>query len=137
MIFISSLVGRISVPFLASYCMTKFSLSGGANALRQELHKVTKNVHVSLVEPGGYPTGFNQKNIAKKYEWMGEESYFNEIIEDIRAQEERVFSRTELKSTKTVVDKIVKAVESRKPKLRYVVLWWQGSLVQLRRIFGK
>ena len=37
MIFISSLVGRISVPFLASYCMTKFSLSGGANALRQEL----------------------------------------------------------------------------------------------------
>ena len=88
-------------------------------------YKVTKNVHVSLVEPGGYPTGFNQKNIAKKYDWMGKESYFNEIIEDIRAQEERVFSRTELKSTKTVVDKIVKAVESRKPKLRYVVRWRQ------------
>jgi short-subunit dehydrogenase len=136
-IFISSLVGRIALPFLGPYCMTKFSLSGGADALRQELGKVTKNVHVSLVELGGYHTGFNQKNIAKKYEWMGEDSYFNEIIGDIRAQEERYFSRTELTSTKTAVDAVVKAVEARKPKLRYVAPWWQGAFVQLRRIFGK
>jgi short-subunit dehydrogenase len=136
-IFIGSLVGRIALPFLAPYCMTKFSLSGGADALRQELRKVTKNVHVSIVELGGYHTGFNQKNIARKYEWMGENSYFNEIIEDIRGQEERFFSRAELNSTKTAVDAIVKAVEARKPKLRYVAPWWQGAFVQLGRIFGK
>jgi short-subunit dehydrogenase len=136
-IFIGSLVGRIAFPFLGPYCMTKFSLSGGADALRQELRKVTRNVHVSIVELGGYHTGFNQKNIARKYEWMGENSYFNEIIGDIRAQEERFFSRTELHSTKTAVDAVVKAVEARKPKLRYVAPWWQGAFVQLRRIFGK
>jgi short-subunit dehydrogenase len=117
--------------------MTKFSLSGGADALRQELHKVTKNVHVSLVELGGYHTGFNQKNIARKYEWMVEDSYFNEIIGDIRGQEERFFSRIELNSTKTAIDAIVKAVEANKPKLRYVAPWWQGAFVQLRRTFGK
>jgi short-subunit dehydrogenase len=136
-IFIGSLVGRIAFPFLGPYCMTKFSLSGGADALRQELLKITKNVHVSLVELGGYHTGFNQKMIAKKYEWMGKDSYFNEIMGDIRAQEERYFSRTELRSTKTAVDAIVEAVEARKPKLRYVAPWWQGAFVQLRRIFGK
>jgi len=136
-IFIGSLVGRIALPFLGPYCMTKFSLSGGADALRQELRKVTKNVHVSLMELGGYHTGFNQKMIARKYEWMGEKSYFNEIIEDIRAQEETFFSRTELNSTKTAVDQIVKAVEAKKPKLRYDAPWRQGAFVQLRRIFGK
>jgi short-subunit dehydrogenase len=136
-IFIGSLVGRIAFPFLGPYCMTKSSLSGGADALRRELRKVTKNVHVSLVELGGYHTGFNQKNIARKYEWMGKDSYFIKIIGDIRAQEERFFRRTELTSTKTAVDAIVKAVETRKPKLRYVAPWWQGALVQLRRIFGK
>ena len=136
-IFIGSLVGRIAFPFLVPYCITKFSLSGGADALRQELRKVTRNVHVSIVELGGYHTGFNQKNIPRKYEWMGENSYFNEIIGDIRAQEERFFSRTELRSTKTAVDAVVKAVEARKPKLRYVAPWWQGAFVQLRRIFGK
>jgi short-subunit dehydrogenase len=136
-IFIGSLVGRIVFPFLGPYCMTKFSLSGGVDALRQELRKATKNVHVSIVELGGYHTGFNQKNIARKYEWMGKDSYFNEIIGDIRMQEERFFSRAELHSTKTAVDVIVKAVEARKPKLRYVAPWWQGAFVQLRRIFGK
>jgi len=136
-IFVGSLVGRIAFPFLGSYCMTKFSLSGGADALRQELRKITKNVHVSLVELGGYHTGFNQKNIARKYEWMREDSYFCEIIGDIRAQEERFFRRTELKSTKTAVNAIIKAVEAKKPKLRYVAPWWQGAFVQLRRIFGK
>jgi short-subunit dehydrogenase len=128
-IFIGSLVGRIAVPFIAPYCMTKFSLSGEADALRQELLKVTKNVHVSLVELGGYHTGFNQKMIARKYEWLGEDSYFNEVMEDTRTQEERFFSRTELKSTRTAVNEIVKAVESRKPKLRYVAPFWQGAFV--------
>jgi short-subunit dehydrogenase len=136
-IFVGSLVGRIALPFLAPYCMTKFSLSGGADSLRQELRKVTKNVHVSIVELGGYHTGFNQKNIAGKYEWMGKDSYFNEIIDEIRAQEARYFRKAELHSTKTAIDVIVRAVEAKNPKLRYVAPWWQGAFVQLERIFGK
>lgn len=51
-IFISSLLGRITMPFLAPYSMTKFSLSSGAEALRQELKTITKNVHISIVERG-------------------------------------------------------------------------------------
>ena len=68
---------------------------------------------------------------------MEKDSYFNEVIGNIRAQEERFFRRTELTSTKTAVDQIVKAVEAKKPKLRYVAPWRQGAFVQLRRIFGK
>jgi transcription termination factor Rho len=51
-------------------------LTGGVDALRQEMQKITKKVHVALIEPGAYHTGFNQKNIAKQFVWLDEKSYF-------------------------------------------------------------
>jgi hypothetical protein len=68
---------------------------------------------------------------------MGKDSCFNEIMDDIQAKEARFFSSTELKSTKTAVNGIVKAVESKNPKLRYVAPWWQGAFVQPGRMSGK
>jgi short-subunit dehydrogenase len=57
-VFISSLAGRIPMTFLGPYSMTKFALSSGAETMRKEIHRVRKNVHICLVEPGGYHTGF-------------------------------------------------------------------------------
>ncbi|MBA3900535.1 MAG: SDR family NAD(P)-dependent oxidoreductase [Bacteroidetes bacterium] len=136
-IFISSLAGRIAMPFLAPYSMSKFALSAGVDALRQELSEVTKKVHVCLVEPGSYHTGFNQRNIAKKFEWMGKDSYFHQIKNKIRRNENRMFNILEVKSTKSIVEKIIEACESKNPKLRYAAPWWQTTGVQVMRIFGK
>lgn len=136
-IFISSLAGRVTMPFLGSYAMTKFALSGGVEALRRELSKVTRNVHIVLVEPGSYHTGFNQRNIAKKYEWMGESSYFHPIIDRIRSDEGRYFRLFEQRSTASIVKKIVRASEAERPRRRYVAPWWQGAGVQLVRMFGR
>ncbi|MDQ3191068.1 MAG: SDR family NAD(P)-dependent oxidoreductase [Bacteroidota bacterium] len=136
-IFISSLAGRIAMPFLAPYSMTKFALSSGADALKQELKEITKNVQVSIIEPGAYHTGFNQKNVAKKFEWMDEKSYFYKIKEKLRKREERQFKLLENKSLKSIVSKIVEACESQKPKLRYSAPNWQAIGVQILRTFGK
>ncbi|MFT6500975.1 MAG: short-subunit dehydrogenase [Crocinitomicaceae bacterium] len=136
-LFMSSLAGRITMPFLGSYCMTKFALSSGVEALRNEIHRVRKNVHVSLIEPGGYHTGFNQKNIAKKYVWMNKHSVFYPIIDKIKAEEERQFRIIESKSTLSIVNKIVSAAESKKTKLRYSAPWWQAFGAHLLRMFGK
>jgi short-subunit dehydrogenase len=136
-LFISSLAGRVTMPFLAPYCMTKFAISSGAEALRSEIHKVHKNIHVSLIEPGAYHTGFNQKNIAKKYEWMTERSVFYPLIPQLKIAEERQFKITESKTTSDIVRKIVKAAEAKRPKLRYSAPWWQALGVQLLRMFGK
>jgi short-subunit dehydrogenase len=135
-IFISSLAGKITIPFLAPYCMTKFALSSGVGALRNEIHRVCENIHISVVEPGGYHTGFNQKNIAKKYVWMKEQSVFYPIINQIKAEEERTFKFTESKTTDSIVAKIVKAAEAEKPKARYSAPGWQAFGTQLLRIFG-
>ena len=136
-IFVSSLAGRVTMPFLGSYAMTKFALSAGAEAMRTELYKISKNIHVSLIEPGAYHTGFNQKNIAKKYTWMDRKSYFYKIIDKIKKEEERYFKLTELKSTRSIVRKFVQACEATKPKLRYTAPWWQALGVRVVRVFGK
>jgi short-subunit dehydrogenase len=136
-LFVSSLAGRIALPFLGPYCMTKFALSAGAETMRNEIHRVRKNVHISLIEPGGYHTGFNQVNIAKKYDWMNAQSIFFPILDKIKKEEERQFAFTEVKSTASIVAKIVKAAEAKRPKLRYSAPWWQAYGVQVLRIFGR
>lgn len=135
-IFISSLAGRIPMPFLGPYSMTKYALSAGVTMLRSELKKLTKSVHITLVEPGGYHTGFNQKNIAKKYEWMDSTSLFFDKIDELKKEETRQFKLTEEKTTTSLVKKIIKAAEANKPCLRYVAPWWQGLGVRILRTFG-
>ncbi len=136
-IFISSLAGRIPMPFLGAYSMTKFALSCAGESLRKELKRLNRNVHVSLVEPGAYHTGFNQKIISTKYEWMNEKSLFYDHIDALRKEEERQFRLVEVKSIKGIVRKVVRAAEVKKPRLRYSAPWWQYVGVQIMRIFGK
>jgi short-subunit dehydrogenase len=136
-LFISSLAGRLPAPFLMPYAMTKFALSAAADALRQEMAQLDRGVHIAVVEPGAYHTGFNQKMVAKKYEWMRHGSYFQDQLAALKAQEERLFAILELRSTRTIVRKIVQAVEAEKPRLRYVEPWWQGVGVRFLRAVGK
>ena len=134
-IVVSSVAGRIPTAFMGPYSMTKFALSGGMAALRTELHRVAPNVHVSLIEPGAYATGFNQKMFATKYEWMDARSYFHTLIPKLKKEDEQ-FKRIEEKSVANIVRKIVNAAESDKPRLRYVAPGYQALYVRIRRIFG-
>lgn len=135
-VFISSLAGRIPMPFFGPYSMTKFALSAGATMLRSELKKINKNIYITVVEPGGYHTGFNQKMLAKKYEWMDKSSLFFEKIDEIKKKEIQQFKFTEIKTTNSIVHKIVRASEVKKPRLRYIAPWWQGFGVGIMRVFG-
>ena len=136
-IFISSLAGRMASPFLMPYAMTKFALSAAADGLRQELSQLGKDVHVVVVEPGAYHTGFNQRMIAKKYEWMKRGSYFQDHMDAIKASEQQKFALLELQSTRSIVREIARAAEADRPSFRYVAPWWQGAGVQLMRVLGK
>ena len=136
-IFISSLAGRGAIPFLGAYCMTKFAISCEAEAMRRELAMLDDNIWVSVVEPGAYHTGFNQRMFATKYQWLGPRAIFCPLLPALRQKEERRFALIEVASTKSLVDQIVKAVRSPRPKLRYSAPWWQAWSVNLQRIMGK
>jgi len=135
-LFVSSIAGRVPMPFLMPYSMSKFALSAAGAGLRAELGQLRCNVHVALIEPGAIHTGFNQAMTDRKYAWMGPQSYFAAQVERMKAAEARTFALLEAKSTRPVVAQIVKAAEARKPRLRYVAPWVQGLGVRLARIFG-
>lgn len=135
-IFISSIAGRIPMPFLMPYSMTKFALSAAAAGLREEMDQLGRQVQIAVVEPGAIHTGFNQSMTDRKYTWMKQDSYFSEQAVKMKRQEARVFGLLEAKSTKSVVAKIIKAAEARRPRLRYVAPWIQGVGVRLARICG-
>lgn len=53
---ISSLLGRIALPFYGPYNATKWALEAISETYRAELSAF--GVEVALIEPGGFPTGF-------------------------------------------------------------------------------
>ena len=135
-LMVSSIAGRVPMPFLMPYSMSKFALSAGGAGLRKELDRLRCNVHVSLIEPGAIHTGFNQAMTDRKYTWMGARSYFASQAERMKAEEARVFGLLEARSTRSIVACIVRAAEARRPRLRYTAPWVQGLGVRLARIFG-
>lgn len=135
-LFVSSIAGRVPMPFLMPYSMTKFALSAAGAGLRAELDQLKCQVHVALIEPGAIHTGFNQAMTARKYDWMDTQSYFKAQTRQMRLREARVFGLLEARDTRSIVAQIVKAAEARRPRLRYTAPWIQGLLVRLARIFG-
>ncbi len=135
-VIVSSIAGRIPLPFLSPYGMTKYALSGGAAAMRDEVHKLEPNVHVCLVEPGPYPTGFNQVMHKTKYEWLTQQSLFYPLVELMKKDDAKL-TAMEMRNNSTIVKQIIKAVESKKPKLRYGAPWYLNIGAWLLRAMGK
>ena len=52
---VSSIAGRIAVPYFGTYCATKFALEAYSQSLRYEV--ATCGVDITLVEPGPFSTG--------------------------------------------------------------------------------
>lgn len=136
-IFLSSLAGRISMPFLGPYCSSKFAIEGFASSLRKEMKKLDDtNIQIGIIEPGAFATGFNKENNEKKYEWMYKYSYFKYKWKDIKEKETRYWNFIEKKTFDSIINKYIRAVEDRKVKFRYTAPKTQAAFIQIQRIFG-
>lgn len=136
-IFVSSLAGRISIPFLSPYCATKFALEAIAPSLDKELKEINVNIPVILIEPGSYATGFNQKNISKQFAFMDVNSYFKNHIKKIKRKQYLYFKFTDSKNINSIVKKYIEAVEDKNPKMRYVAPKLQGYYVKIKNTLLK
>jgi short-subunit dehydrogenase len=71
-IIVSSIAGVVSGPAFGPYSMTKHALEAMGKAMRAELSG--QGVDVTLLNPGPYLTGFNDRMADSMWEWFGEGS---------------------------------------------------------------
>lgn len=64
LIAVSSVLGVCAVPYFGLYSASKFAVEGLFDALSQEV--ASMGIHVTLVEPSGYATDFNNPTSAKQ-----------------------------------------------------------------------
>ena len=132
---VSSVLGRISIPFMGIYSASKFAVEAMSDAMRVELWN--SGVAVSLVEPGPIETAFRKatKNRALDQQEHFKRSYFGEYY---REQVEETETKKKLThvfmlSPDAVARKIVHALESPRPRRRYPVTTVAYMIEFLRR----
>lgn len=111
-IIMSSLSGIIPPKFIGAYSSTKAALINIAKVLKSEIKLINKNIHISLIEPGMYKTGFNEIMLEEKYEIK--DTLFKEELETIRKKENLFWNLFEYNNKKSIVKQIIKSLEENK-----------------------
>ncbi len=134
-IYNSSVLGFVAMTFRGAYNASKYALEGLADTLRLELHGT--NIHISIIQPGPITSDFRknafalfQKNIDKQRS-VHKETY--QAMEQ-RLQKEGPAVPFTLPA-KAVAEKVIHAVESSRPKIRYHVTFPTSLFAILKRIF--
>lgn len=114
---ISSVVGRLALPFFGPYNATKHALEAMSDALRNELRPF--GIRVVIIEPGAISTGFGEIE-RKGLEQHGEPGapYAEQIAKVIAFQKDL---HPNAAKPEVAARAIVHAVETEKPRARYVV----------------
>jgi short-subunit dehydrogenase len=71
-IIMSSIAGVVAAPAFGPYAMTKHALEAMGKAMRAEVAPL--GIDVTLINPGPYLTGFNDRMAESMWEWFGDES---------------------------------------------------------------
>jgi len=116
---VSSLAGRIGLPFQGLYSSTKFAIEGLTEALRMEVKPF--GIRVCLVEPGDFRTGFTASR--RRVETEEGSAYRDACDRGLAAAESDELGGA---SPDLVAKLLLRILRSRSPKLRYTV----GSLSQ-------
>ncbi len=116
-IMISSNSGFFAAPFFGPYCASKFALEGYSDSLRREL--LLYDVKVIIIQPGRVNTAI----------WSKGEELLNKFKGSIFEKEAVIIGKHEIEKGKTdsldpkeVAKIILKALNSKKPKNRYMIV---------------
>ena len=133
-IYNSSVLGFISMAYRGAYNASKYALEGLADTLRLEL--ADTNIHISLIEPGPILSKFRANAFAKYQQHIEME---NSAHRDIYlAMEQRLIKKGPAAPftlpPEAVVKKLLHAIESPRPKVRYFVTFPTHLFATLKRL---
>jgi NAD(P)-dependent dehydrogenase (short-subunit alcohol dehydrogenase family) len=133
-IYNSSVLGLVAMRYRGAYNASKFALEGLADTLRLELFGT--NIHISLIEPGPILSNF-RKNAYLLYKQNIDpaHSFHKETYKamEARLQKEGAAVAFTLPAT-AVAEKVIHALEAKRPKMRYYVTFPTYLFAFLKRI---
>ncbi|MGR3460234.1 MAG: SDR family NAD(P)-dependent oxidoreductase [Roseovarius sp.] len=130
----SSVLGLVAMKWRGAYVATKFALEGLSDAMRLEL--AGTGIEVVIIDPGPIDTPFRQNAIRQFEKWIDWEN-------SVRAEEYRESLLDQLYKgggkgpqwpAAAVTKKLVRALESPRPKARYYVTTPTYVMGALRRV---
>jgi short-subunit dehydrogenase len=107
-IIVSSIAGVMSGPAFGPYSMTKHALEAMGKAMRAEL--AGQGIDVTLLNPGPYGTGFNDRMADSMWEWFGDGAVNAPATELFQMM--RGMVTTNQMDPQEVVDRMVELVEA-------------------------
>ena len=132
----SSILGFAAMPYRGAYNASKFAIEGLTDTLRQELHGT--NIHISLIEPGPIVSDFRKNAYTAFKTYIDAENSihkdnYNSMIE--RLNKEGPAAPFTL-GPEAVCEKVVHALESKRPQVRYYVTKPTYIMGYLKRILS-
>lgn len=130
----SSIGGKMHMPMLASwYHASKFALEGWSDALRMELEAF--GIDVVLLEPGGVSTEFVEV-LSKPMMDRATGTAYEDVTKKVANGLVNANNPRNMSPTSVVSDAIVKIVNAKKPRTRYVVGKNAKLILSMRRLLN-
>ncbi len=132
----SSVLGFAALPYRGAYVCSKFALEGLTDTLRQEL--TGSGIHVSLIQPGPITSRFRE-NAHRAFHAHIEVAH-SAHAETYRHVEARLANQAGKApftlGPEAVIDKLVHALESHRPRPRYAVTLPTHLFAGLKRLLS-
>ncbi|RDL44577.1 short-chain dehydrogenase [Marinomonas piezotolerans] len=130
----SSVLGLVAAPFRGAYNASKFALEGLTDTMRMELRDTP--IHVSLIEPGPITSRFRENALKAlqaniDMDASRHQQGYKEAI--ARLTKQGPAARGTLPAS-AVVEKLLHAFESSRPKPRYYVTWPTYAAGMMKRL---
>ena len=135
-IFNSSLLGYVSLPFRGAYNASKHAIEGLADTLRLELNKT--GIHVVLIEPGPVTSRFRPNALKSLLEHVDIERsvHRHKYQGAIKRLEKAGPAAPFTLPPEAVLEKVIHALESETPKARYRVTFPSHLFAVLKRLLS-
>ena len=132
----SSVLGLVAMPYRGAYNCSKFALEGLSDTLRLELRG--SGIHVCLIEPGPITSRFRDNALAKFRENIdAEHSAHRDNYRAMIARLEHEGPTTSFTlPPEAVLEKVIHALESPRPRARYAVTTPTHAFGLLRRLLS-
>jgi NAD(P)-dependent dehydrogenase (short-subunit alcohol dehydrogenase family) len=115
LVVVSSIGGRIALPFQGLYSATKFAVEGLLEAMSMEVR--SSGVRVALIEPGDFATGFTDRRVCVRRSRQGSayREAFDRALAVIEADERGGGS------PEPIARLVERVLISSRPRLRYTI----------------